>query len=134
MNQQRRQRPRNNGMIKSRNGKGGGNEQNQMMDGRSKGQLTQLMDRYLNLGRESQASGDRITAEGYFQHAEHYYRLIKLINDQQAERQQRPQPPLPPAPVAPADPVAAHTSEPMPVFDEGALLEELSQTEPEASS
>jgi hypothetical protein len=30
----------------------------------------------LSLARDASASGDRILAEGYYQHAEHYYRLL----------------------------------------------------------
>ena len=34
------------------------------------------MERYLVLGREASLAGDRIAAEGFFQHAEHYYRVM----------------------------------------------------------
>jgi hypothetical protein len=34
------------------------------------------MERYLALAREASTAGDRIAAEGYFQHAEHYYRVM----------------------------------------------------------
>lgn len=33
-------------------------------------------EKYLNQAREALASGDRILAEYYFQHAEHYYRVM----------------------------------------------------------
>jgi len=32
--------------------------------------------RYLVLARAEALAGDRVTAEGYFQHAEHYFRLM----------------------------------------------------------
>ncbi|VBB68963.1 hypothetical protein RIEGSTA812A_PEG_436 [invertebrate metagenome] len=34
------------------------------------------MDKYLALARDASSSGDRVLAENYFQHADHYYRVI----------------------------------------------------------
>jgi Domain of unknown function (DUF4167) len=34
-------------------------------------------DRYLSLARAEALAGDRIAAENYFQHAEHYFRAIR---------------------------------------------------------
>jgi hypothetical protein len=34
-------------------------------------------ERYLSLARAEALSGDRIAAENYFQHAEHYFRAIR---------------------------------------------------------
>ena len=86
MSQQKRQRPRNN-MGKPRSGKvaplhEGGN----VVEGRSKNQLMQSMDRFLNLAREAQSSGDRVSAEGFFQQADHYHRLLNLLNESSNER------------------------------------------------
>ncbi len=39
------------------------------------------MEKYLALAREANSSGDRISAENYYQHAEHYYRLIHSNHD-----------------------------------------------------
>lgn len=36
----------------------------------------QAYEKYLGFARESLTSGDRIVAENYFQHAEHYLRLV----------------------------------------------------------
>jgi len=41
-----------------------------------RGTPQQILEKYLALGRDATASGDRITAEGYFQFAEHYYRVV----------------------------------------------------------
>ena len=49
-------------------------------DGRSRGQLTQAYERYMNLAREAKTSGDRVLAEGFYQHAEHCFRTIALID------------------------------------------------------
>ena len=43
---------------------------------RVRGNARQLMEKYLALAQEASSAGDRIAAEGYFQHAEHYYRLM----------------------------------------------------------
>jgi hypothetical protein len=73
-------------------------------DIRVRGTAQQLFEKYLQLGRDATSSGDRVMAEGYFQHAEHYFRIINAIN--QAQQQQAPangqpnghvaQPPQPP--------------------------------------
>jgi Domain of unknown function (DUF4167) len=48
-------------------------------DVKVRGSAQTIMEKYLQLGRDCMASGDRIIAENYFQHAEHYLRLIKAI-------------------------------------------------------
>ena len=57
-------------------------------DLRIRGTAQQLFEKYLQLGRDATSSGDRVMAEGYFQHAEHYFRIINAINQAQ---QQSPQ-------------------------------------------
>ena len=41
-----------------------------------RGNAQQVVEKYLALARDATTSGDRITAESYFQHAEHYYRVM----------------------------------------------------------
>ena len=41
-----------------------------------KGSASQIVEKYLALSRESQSSGDPITAESYLQYAEHYQRMV----------------------------------------------------------
>src|SRR5581483_7591024 len=36
---------------------------------------------YQVLARDAHSAGDRIAAENYYQHAEHYYRIINANND-----------------------------------------------------
>lgn len=43
---------------------------------RVRGNAGQIMERYLALARDASSSGDRVMAENYFQHADHYYRLM----------------------------------------------------------
>ena len=38
--------------------------------------LRQFVDKFNNFARESITSGDRVTAEGFYQHADHYQRLL----------------------------------------------------------
>ena len=45
-------------------------------DVRIRGNAYQVHEKYLQLARDAQSSGDRVAAENYFQHAEHYYRII----------------------------------------------------------
>jgi hypothetical protein len=49
-------------------------------DIRVRGTAQQLFEKYLQLGRDATSSGDRVMAEGYFQHAEHYFRILNAIN------------------------------------------------------
>src|SRR5262245_53159337 len=43
---------------------------------RVRGNAHQLLEKYLALARDAQAAGDRIAAENYSQHAEHFFRII----------------------------------------------------------
>lgn len=43
---------------------------------RIRGNAYQVYEKYLALARDATASGDRITAENFLQHAEHYFRII----------------------------------------------------------
>jgi hypothetical protein len=45
--------------------------------------VKQNLDKYLGLAREAVTTGDRIAAEGFYQHAEHYLRLINDFKAQQ---------------------------------------------------
>ncbi len=52
-------------------------------DLRVRGTAQQLFEKYLQLGRDATSAGDRVMAEGYFQHAEHYFRVVNAINQAQ---------------------------------------------------
>ena len=49
-------------------------------DIRVRGSAIQVNEKYLALGNDAFMSGDRIKAEAFFQHAEHYYRVFMLAN------------------------------------------------------
>src|SRR3954447_12195043 len=57
-------------------------------DVKIRGTAQHIAEKYLQLGRDAQASGDPVTAENYLQHAEHYLRLIAAAQEQY--RQQNP--------------------------------------------
>ena len=61
-----------------------------------RGSAHQIFERYLALAREATASGDRIAAENFYQHAEHYFRVD---NARRESNQQE----IPPRPTTPAD-------------------------------
>jgi hypothetical protein len=60
-------------------------------EGRVRGTPQQIIDKYLSLTYDAQLSGDRVSAENYQQHAEHYSRLLleaqKELAEKQAEQQ-----------------------------------------------
>jgi hypothetical protein len=41
-----------------------------------RGNAYQVFERYIALAREAVSSGDRVAAENFYQHAEHYFRLM----------------------------------------------------------
>ncbi|KXV67437.1 hypothetical protein AD951_16585 [Acetobacter malorum] len=71
-------------------------------DVRMRGTAQQLFEKYLQHGRDATGAGDRVAAEAYFQHAEHYFRIMNAMAqaaqqsqqeraERQASRQSRPQ-------------------------------------------
>jgi hypothetical protein len=62
-------------------------------DVKIRGTAQHIAEKYSQLARDAQASGDPVAAENYFQHAEHYYRIIAAAQEQLREQygyQQRP--------------------------------------------
>src|SRR6201991_5277932 len=56
-------------------------------DVRIRGSAFQVHEKYLQLARDATSSGDRVMAENYLQHAEHYYRIVAATAAQQAQYQ-----------------------------------------------
>ena len=52
-----------------------------------RGSASHVYEKYLQLARDANSSGDRIMAENYLQHAEHYYRIMAATAAQQAQYQ-----------------------------------------------
>lgn len=57
-------------------------------DVKIRGTALHIAEKYMTLGRDAQTSGDRVAAENYFQHAEHYYRIIAAAQAQMPQPQQ----------------------------------------------
>src|SRR3954469_21903712 len=60
-----------------------------------RGTASHIAEKYLQLARDGQSSGDPVAAENYYQHAEHYFRIIAAAQEQfrQNQPQQQQQPP-----------------------------------------
>lgn len=59
-------------------------------DVKVRGTAATVCEKYQQLARDAISAGDRVTAENYYQHAEHYYRLL-MATQQGQEGQQRQQ-------------------------------------------
>lgn len=55
-------------------------------DVKIRGTAQHIAEKYSQLARDAQASGDPVAAENYFQHAEHYYRIIAAAQEQLREQ------------------------------------------------
>ena len=51
--------------------------------GRNNHNASKLIEKYSNLAREALSSGDKILSENYFQHADHF---MRILNDQDAQK------------------------------------------------
>src|SRR3954452_13437799 len=79
--QNRRMRGRNNNRSKGPNPLTRSYESNGP-DVKIRGTAQHIADKYAQLARDAQSSGDPVAAENYFQHAEHYYRMIAAAQEQ----------------------------------------------------
>lgn len=55
-----------------------------------RGSASHVYEKYLQLARDANAAGDRVAAENYLQHAEHYWRIMALNQPQQQPYQPQP--------------------------------------------
>lgn len=60
-------------------------------EGKVRGTPQQIIDKYNQLTRDAQLSNDRVAAENFQQHAEHYLRMLAEAMREQAERQAQQQ-------------------------------------------
>ena len=102
-NGQNKQRMRNNrggggGGGHNQNRRGGQNPLTRVYESNGpeikiRGTASHIAEKYLQLARDAQSSGDPVSAENYFQHAEHYFRIIAAAQEQfrQNQPQQQPQ-------------------------------------------
>ncbi len=67
-------------------------------EGKVRGTAQQVLDKYLSLARDATSAGEHIAAEGFYQFAEHYYRVLHADdnkiqnNNTQRNQSQNPQP------------------------------------------
>ena len=71
---------------------GGGFNPNRTFDSsgpeiKIRGSASHVYEKYLQLARDANSSGDRVMAENYLQHAEHYFRIMAAQQAQQAQYQ-----------------------------------------------
>jgi len=75
-------------------GGGGGHNPNRTFDSsgpevKIRGSASNVYEKYLQLARDANANGDRVMAESYLQHAEHYYRIMAAQAQAQQQYQQQ---------------------------------------------
>ena len=98
MRQPNKNRSRKNNRSNNNNnhGKNVGNVTNRVYDssgpeGKVRGTPSQIVEKYQALARDAQLSGDRVNAENFLQHSEHYARLLadaqRQIDAQNAKRE-----------------------------------------------
>lgn len=97
--------PNNNKRMRSRNNNNNNNNnrrgQNPMTrvfesngpDIKIRGTASHIAEKYLQLARDARSSGDPVAAENYYQHAEHYFRLIAAAQEQFRQNQPQQQQP-----------------------------------------
>jgi hypothetical protein len=71
---------------------GGGFNPNRTFDSsgpeiKIRGSASHVYEKYLQLARDANSGGDRVMAENYLQHAEHYFRIMVAQQAQQAQYQ-----------------------------------------------
>jgi hypothetical protein len=57
---------------------------------RIRGSAAQICERYLILAREAARTDDRVASEGYYQHAEHYFRISNAGREGNPAAETRP--------------------------------------------
>ena len=66
-------------------------------DGRQRGSVSQLNEKYISLASDASSSDDRILSESFLQFADHYYRLQKEIELNSENKEVKIKPELRPA-------------------------------------
>src|SRR6267143_5589059 len=91
----KRMRNRNNNNNNNDNNRRGQNPMTRVFESNGpdikiRGTASHVAEKYVQLARDARSSGDPVAAENYYQHAEHYFRLIAAAQEQ--FRQNQPQP------------------------------------------
>jgi hypothetical protein len=77
--------------TRGRSGGRRGSNRQQLFDSngpsvRIRGNAFQVHEKYLALARDAAGAGDRVAAENYYQHAEHYFRIYSADQEERAQR------------------------------------------------
>ncbi len=96
-NNNKRMRNRNNNNNNNNNNRRGQNPMTRVFESNGpdikiRGTASHVAEKYVQLARDARSSGDPVAAENYYQHAEHYFRLIAAAQEQfrQSQPQQQP--------------------------------------------
>src|SRR3569833_1456416 len=92
-NKRMRNRNNNNNSNNNNNNRRGQNPQTRVIetngpDIKIRGTASHVAEKYVQLARDARSSGDPVAAENYYQHAEHYFRLIAAAQEQFRQNQQ----------------------------------------------
>jgi hypothetical protein len=95
-NKRMRNRNNNNNSNNNNNNRRGQNPMTRVFESNGpdikiRGTASHVAEKYVQLARDARSSGDPVAAENYYQHAEHYFRLIAAAQEQ--FRQNQPQQP-----------------------------------------
>jgi len=93
-NQNKRSRGRNNSGGRKHTNPLSRNFESNGPDVKIRGNASHIAEKYQQLARDAQATGDSVMAENYLQHAEHYFRILSAAQAQNPQRSDQPQPQL----------------------------------------
>ena len=96
-NKRMRNRNNNNNNNNSNNNRRGQNPMTRIFESNGpdikiRGTASHVAEKYVQLARDARSSGDPVAAENYYQHAEHYFRLIAAAQEQFRQNQPQLQP------------------------------------------
>src|SRR5438105_14936617 len=96
-NKQRMRNRNNNNNNNNNNNRRGQNPMTRVFESNGpdikiRGTASHIAEKYLQLARDARSSGDPVAAENYYQHAEHYFRLIAAAQEQFRQNQPQQQP------------------------------------------
>jgi hypothetical protein len=94
-NNNKRMRNRNNNNNNNNNNRRGQNPLTRVFESNGpdikiRGTASHVAEKYVQLARDARSSGDPVAAENYYQHAEHYFRIIAAAQEQLRQNQQPP--------------------------------------------
>jgi hypothetical protein len=93
----KRMRNRNNNNNNNNNNRRGQNPMTRVFESsgpdiKIRGTASHVAEKYVQLARDARSSGDPVAAENYYQHAEHYFRIIAAAQEQFRQNQPQPRP------------------------------------------